>query len=118
MANHLLTFLLEIEDWVQNGDRVASEIYRRIPRIRSDLVVMGTHIPAYFEQLGLSELDDIFTAVAFMATGVQMDHPCMAELDALGAALNLPGFQTRLELRVLDAIKSMGLGNRWRDYAS
>lgn len=118
MANHLLSYLLKVEDRTRDKEWVASEIYARIPRIRSDLVVMSTHIPAYFEQLTLSELDDILIAASFVTTGAQMDHPSLAELDALGAALNLPGCQTRLELRVLDAIKGMGLANPWKDYAS
>lgn len=118
MANHLFTFLLAIEDRTRNPEWATSEIYSRIPPIRSDLVVMNTHIPAYFDQLTPSDLDDIITSASFMITGAQMDHRCLVEFDALGAALNLPGCQTRLELRVLDAIKSMGLANPWKDHAS
>ncbi|MGI4810950.1 MAG: hypothetical protein ACRYF2_22930 [Janthinobacterium lividum] len=118
MANHLFGYLLEIEDQTPNKEWTAGEIYARIPRIRSDLVVMSVRIPAYFDQLGLSELDDILTAASFVTTGAQMDHRCLVELDVLGAALGLPGCQTRLELRVLDAIKSMGLANPWKDYTS
>ena len=51
MANHLLGYLLEIEDRTPDKEWSAGEFYARIPRIRSDLVVMSAHIPAYFDQL-------------------------------------------------------------------
>lgn len=118
MVSHLLGYLLEVEDRTRDKEWVASEIYARIPRIRSHLVVMSAHIPAYFDQLTPSELDDILTAASFVTTGAQMAHQCLAEFDVLGAALGLPGCQARLKLRVLDAIRSLGLANPWEDYAS
>ncbi|MGI4795822.1 MAG: hypothetical protein ACRYG8_17490, partial [Janthinobacterium lividum] len=71
MANHLFGYLLEIEDRTQNEEWSVSEFYARISRGRSDLVVMSVRIPACFDQLGLSELDDILTAASFVTTGAQ-----------------------------------------------
>lgn len=118
MANHLFSFLLEIEARIEDAPWLLSEYHGRIAQVRSSTVVMNQRIPAYFEQLPLSELDDIVTAAWFMSGHISIDHHCLVELDVLGAALKLPGGQTRLALQVRDAIRHMGLANPWEDYTS
>ena len=118
MALHLLTFILAIASRKGEMQWLVTEVHGRIVHLRSASVVMSQRIPPFFEHLELSELDDVMTAASFMTAHVPMDHQCLAELDVLGAALGLPGCQKRLELRVFDAIKDMGLANPWKDYAS
>ena len=118
MPNHLFFFLLQIEPRMEDTQWLLSEYHGRIAQVRSGTIVMSQRIPAYFEQLPLSELDDIVTAAWFMAGHVSIDHQCLVELDVLGAALKLPGGQTRLALQVRDAIRAMGLANPWEDHTS
>jgi hypothetical protein len=118
MANHLFSFLLLVEPRMEDTSWLLSEYHCRIAQVRSGTIVMSQRIPAYFAQLPLSELDDIVTAAWFMSGHVSIDHQCLVELDVLGAALKLPGGQTRLALQVRDAIRDMGLANPWEAYTS
>lgn len=113
MPTHLLVFLLEISTRTHDTRWLRSEIHRRIAQLRSDSVVLSQHIPSYFDESTLSELDDIITATWLITAGMPVDRLCLLELDVLSAALKLPGGQTRLALHMRDTIKDMGLANPW-----
>ena len=113
MRPDLFSLLADMKAKKPSKQQSFDDVYQHINRLRSEQVVVGHRVPAYFEQLSDGELDDVITTIWFEAGFASVNHQILLELDVLGAALGFPGCQTRLLEHVQDAMADLGLTNPW-----
>jgi len=113
MPRDLFSCLADMNAKRPGKQQSLNDIYQHIAQLRSEQVVIGHRVPAYFEQLSDGDLDGVITTIWLEAAYVSVKHQLLLELDVLGAALGFPGCQTRLLEHVRDALSDLGLTNPW-----